>query len=457
MAITIPTVDQILSDLQIRFQNFFGVEDFNISPDTPNGQIVRIWTHALYQSYQVLQYGYGASRYNQATGDDLDNLLSLIGIIRRVGSVSFNAVSLTGVAGETVPAGSLAATSSSSAGNFLFYLSEDVELDENGKGTGIFIQDLNQNITTNRFGAGDLTKVVTILKNASGNQIWTGVFNPTPSQNNPTNETDGALRARSSLFISRFSSGYLSTIRAAVLTTPGARNVQVFENVGTSTGIPIGLPLHNILVIGHWAPAPTSGSALAKEIATQIGEVMPPTTAWNGGTTIGSARFSETVTLPTGQSLTIGFATAKQQKFGLWVYLEQTDNLTEATDRILTYLWEFFDNPDASSSSPRSVDGSLTRGRPIGSFLSYQDMQCAIRELGSDGLFSVENIWISNNWNGTATTPNTTSWVTSDLETTTFDNVLLFENEADPNTGSAPSGQIKSPQLTIAFQSANGV
>ena len=92
-----------------RFQASFG-DDLDLSPETPQGQLIGILALALAeQDESIVQLG-NAMSLDHASGNQLDDLGSLLDVNRVAASRSRVTATLTGTTGTGIPAGTLAAT-----------------------------------------------------------------------------------------------------------------------------------------------------------------------------------------------------------------------------------------------------------------------------------------------------------------------------------------------------------
>lgn len=81
----VATTNQIYEFFKTKLEEII-VENVNLEQNTPDGQILNIFTQATKEMSDVLQYTYNAINVNQAEGVNLDNLVALNGIKRNGGS-----------------------------------------------------------------------------------------------------------------------------------------------------------------------------------------------------------------------------------------------------------------------------------------------------------------------------------------------------------------------------------
>ena len=81
----VATTNQIYEFFKTKLEEII-VENVNLEQNTPDGQILNIFTQATKEMSDVLQYTYNAINVNLAEGVNLDNLVALNGIKRNGGS-----------------------------------------------------------------------------------------------------------------------------------------------------------------------------------------------------------------------------------------------------------------------------------------------------------------------------------------------------------------------------------
>ena len=382
MALNIPSLSEIISQLNTRLTSFFG-SSFNTNPNTPNGNIVRMIANSESKVYQALQYVFRSSRFCEAEGTDLDTLMSLIGIVRRVRVLQISNVSLVGKPNRTVLAGSLAATSplpGNTSGNYLFYLTSNITLSASGTGTGDFIQYGFSNIPVN-VPSGHLNKVVSVLRDTESQpptqeQIWTRVYNSSASSIIDEVETDLQFRNRAQTRVNGFRVGYPSSVRAAMLSNPLVTNAIVYERTQASDTAPSNQPNNSLFAMGYWE---TTGTQTSRLIAESMADTIPPCLMWNGVGTPnwGDYQTSVSVSVDSGVNVNVGLARAKRIQMQFYLQINQVDNINLFRTAINEVLYTFFKNPTINTSN---IDPSKTQGLGINENLEYLGLACLIRE-----------------------------------------------------------------------------
>ena len=195
-----------------RFREVFGA-DFAISAQTPQGQIAGILAVALSEvTEQIAHGGNGTSIYN-AGGSQLDALGGLIG--RGLASRSRVTVTLRGVSGTSIPAGSRAQT----ADRAVFRTTADAVL---GTGdTAAVMESVEEGAVA--AAAGALADIVTVVPG------WESVTNAAAAILGQDRQPDAEYRQTIIAQSSRASTGPLDAMRAALDETTATRN-RLVEN-----------------------------------------------------------------------------------------------------------------------------------------------------------------------------------------------------------------------------------
>lgn len=363
--ITILTLDQIIANIQAAVIAVYGT-DIDLSPDSPEGQLIALIAESQYQLYQLILAVYQSQSVPMAQGQQLDNLMANIDIKRQAGTYSvIPGVTLSGTNSTVIPAGSLAQTSS---GN-LFHSAAEVTI-SGGTATVDFISNTVGAITVN---SGDLNVKV------SGPDGWTSVTNPNPATPGQAIEKDAQLRRDQLNLINQFGLGYIGTIKAAVFNVdvPSINDVYVLENdsTGTLPG-PLAVPANSMLVNVDY-----NDRSLDQTIAEAIfrSKSACGTYADSGITVV-----SKTVTDDSGFPHTVEFNKANQTQLYVIVNLNQISKFGEpVTNLVKNALIEF-----------------VSTNARIGGLLVYTKMLASIADLDTSIL--IESMYV-----GTSPTPTT--------------------------------------------------
>lgn len=234
--INIPTLEDIYNQILALFKAAYGV-GLDTSPDSPDMQLIANISNLIYQQNQKMSAVYDASKYNQAQDFALKDLLSLLNIQSSLGTFStLTAVSLGGVAGTVIPAGSKA---KDAAGN-LWHTVASKTLTGSGDTVG-FICETIGSITC---APGSLSTIVTVITG------WTSVNNGTAATPGTGPDNDYKLRQKHDNLSGQFSLGYIGAIRAAVFKINTINDVRVIENDSSDPlPAPLDIPAHSIDVV----------------------------------------------------------------------------------------------------------------------------------------------------------------------------------------------------------------
>lgn len=153
--ITPTTLEEYITALENIFKSVFG-NDFNVDPETPQGQLVGNIAFSLSQSDDAHVLTAGTLDIFKASNTQLEGLCSLLGITKRGASNTTVTADFAGVSATLIPAG----TRARSTGGDLFALNEDATL--SGAGT------VSSTMTAVESGAielgvGELTQVVDVV------------------------------------------------------------------------------------------------------------------------------------------------------------------------------------------------------------------------------------------------------------------------------------------------------
>ena len=261
--IAIPDFSEILEKVKASLISAFG-NDINFDPSTPTGQFANNLAADFLELYQLIQAAYNSSRIETAQGKYLDDLASLLNIIRKLGERSVcQACVLTGDNDTLIPAGSKAKTTT----GIEFYSSEDVTIMA-GNATVDF---LSLNFGAFRVEPNQLTEIVDAV---SG---WTTVNNPTSSIVGELVQSDGEFRQSILRQSQSLSTDFGASVRAAIESIEGVRQAYVFVNYTNSVSpSPHISPAHTI-----WPIIQYNDRTLDSEIAEAIIKRLAPVETYN--------------------------------------------------------------------------------------------------------------------------------------------------------------------------------
>ena len=227
-------LDQLLKELNSELKSIFG-ENFNVSPESPDGQINGVVSESNANLWEIAEIAYNCFSPSDAIGNALSNLVQLNGITRLDSSPSIVNLNMTGKDGTQIPAGSLVSTIDTGA---QFKTDNNVTI-ESGAATVVAKATVKGPIIAK---AGTVTKIDNPV---SG---WHSVDNPRDAEIGRYEETDVELRARRERSVARDAQAIVDAIYAGIANVAGVVNVVVLENDQNVTD-KNGLPPHSFQVI----------------------------------------------------------------------------------------------------------------------------------------------------------------------------------------------------------------
>lgn len=241
-------LDQLLRELNDEVKTIFG-ENFNVSPESPDGQINGVISESNAKLWELAEEAYNAFNPSAATGVTLSNLVQLNGLNRLAATSSRVELSITGTTGTVIPAGSLVSTSDTSD---TFTTETQITLDGAGNGV-VFARATNAGAITAL--AGTITEIDTPVTG------WSSVTNLTDAQEGTDEETDVELRVRRALSVARDAQAIIDAIFAEVGSIANVTQVAVLEN-DTNVTDSNGLPPHSFHVIAIGGTDEDIGNAI---------------------------------------------------------------------------------------------------------------------------------------------------------------------------------------------------
>ena len=209
-----------LSDYVVRLNEVFRSalgNDLALAPETPQGQIVGLLALLLAEQDEALVAVSNGMSVTHATGMQLDDLGSLLGIERRRQAQSTVAVTLTGTPDTLIPADSRARTT----GGDVFALTAAYAIESDGSVIATMRAVQSGPVPA---AAGTLTEIVDLIPG------WTGVTNPSAAMLGRDTETDTVYRARYATEVARNARSALESVIAAVFGVEGVTDVLAREN-----------------------------------------------------------------------------------------------------------------------------------------------------------------------------------------------------------------------------------
>lgn len=231
--IHVPTYDDILEYLVAQYKGIFG-EDVYLGIETPDYQLLSIFAKCL-DDYSSLAIGaYNSRNPNYASGNSLDVIVQVAGMIRRMATRSTVVLTVSGAEGTVIPAGKKAIDKN---GN-LWTLDSSFTIPEEGEGT--------VSATCDTYGAvsapiGSIDGIYTPVVG------WGEVTNEEEAEVGKDTETDSELRERFFASHSMTENGLVDALVASLRRIGGVDFVSLVSNDTNSTSG--GIPAHSMCAI----------------------------------------------------------------------------------------------------------------------------------------------------------------------------------------------------------------
>lgn len=218
----------LLDEINGEMKAIFG-ENFNVSPESPDGQINGITSESRANLWEIAEEVYNAFNPSSASGITLSNLVQLNGITRLEATPSRAELLISGTSGTVIPEGSSVSTVDS---EIQFLTEEEVSIGGGGTVT----------VYASSSETGPLTALAGTITNIDNPVTgWDSVTNPSDAIIGTNEETDVELRARRQKSVSKTAQAVIDAIFGAVANIDGVTNLSVLENdtlVTDSNGTP---------------------------------------------------------------------------------------------------------------------------------------------------------------------------------------------------------------------------
>lgn len=229
-------LNQLLDELNSEVKAIFG-DNFNVSPESPDGQINGVVSESNANLWELAEEAYNAFNPNASSGVSLSNLVQLNGITRLPATASTVELTVTGTSGTLIPQGSLV---SDTDGIVTFSTDSNVTIPTGG----------STSVQATATVTGPLVALAgTVTEIDSPVSGWDTVTNAQDAEVGTNVETDVELRARRRRSVARDAQAIIDAINAEVRAVPGVTQATVLEN-DTNTGPDSnGLPAHSVSAI----------------------------------------------------------------------------------------------------------------------------------------------------------------------------------------------------------------
>ena len=234
--IIVPDTDEVQTDVQNEYISVFGA-DLDLSPSTPQGRLIEMETLARQQAVGLCALVANQINIDYATGQYLDAIGAFYGVSRIGATQTRVLANISGVAGTTIPAGSIAATDAGDR----FYAENDIAIPAGGSTSGYFLSEEYGEIPC---ATHALSEIVTQVVG------WESIDNTTAAQIGKYVESDLAYKKR--IKNTRYTGNSLiQSIQSALNQVENVKSSFVYDN-GTGSAITydgISIPAHSILIV----------------------------------------------------------------------------------------------------------------------------------------------------------------------------------------------------------------
>lgn len=247
--ITVPTYEEILTDLQTKFRNIYG-EDIYLGNDSQDGQFLGVLAAAYNDCNAATVAVYNSFSPATAQGNGLSSNVKINGLRRKVPTNSTADVVIVGQVGTTIINGIVADTNSNQ-----WILPASVVIPVEGE--------ITVTATAQEKGAisAAIDTITTIVTPVFG---WQTVTNPAiATEGNPVEE-DAELRVRQSTSTALPSLTVLEGVIGAVANVEGVTRYKGYENDSNSTD-GNGIPAHAMAIVAEGGDSTEIATAIAKK------------------------------------------------------------------------------------------------------------------------------------------------------------------------------------------------
>lgn len=214
------TLDEITDELITNLRADIG-QDLELTVNSPEGQLMRVFARALSEIWNQGKAVYDAFDPAAAFGASLENLSSVSGTVRKSATQSTVTATLNIDAGRTVPAGSIVSVDGNPDARFVLLADAENTGGSPDDFPGRFEAEVTGSVVAN---TGTLTVIETPVTG------WNSVTNPSDAVVGTDIETDEELRLRREQELAAVGSSSFLGLLADIRQVPGVTDVLLFEN-----------------------------------------------------------------------------------------------------------------------------------------------------------------------------------------------------------------------------------
>ena len=222
----------IKTDLETALQAVFG-ENIDLNADSVFGQLVGVFSEPLADLWEELENCYNSMYPSTSTGVPLSNVVQFNGITRQAATYStISDVTITGLSGTVIPAGSEASVSTTGA-----TFATDAEVTIGGGGTVTAAMTAVET-GPNAAAIGTLDTIETPIYG------WTAVSNTVAAEIGQDEETDAELKVRRTASIAALGQNNSDSLYGQILSIDDVVSAVVIDNPTDSVDA-YGVPAHS--------------------------------------------------------------------------------------------------------------------------------------------------------------------------------------------------------------------
>lgn len=366
---------------------------WNVLPESPDGQVIAIWSEALANLDEQAQYAYMSRDPSTAIGQALEDIADYAGIRRLDATPSTATVTVSGTNGTIIPAGKRVRQRITGT---LWALDSEVTI----------AGPVNVNVTALDPGAltapqGTLTEVADPVAG------WQSVTNNDAAALGRNVESDTELRLRRNQSVALPGSNQLDNIFSAVSNVEGVTQAKVYENPRNVVADDLTPNSIAIFVQGG------NNVAVTKEIAAKKNpgcNMNDATSRGDEGLSALPNEITSNTMTPLGNPLSITYFRPDLVTIFVDITISTTDLSDSAKEDIADAIVEF-----SVSGLTGQGDGFTRRGFQIGERVAAGRLYTPVNEIVADQGF-VESIFV-----GTSASPSGTSVAMAFNELAVFD------------------------------------